>query len=72
MTIVFFWSSPIFMKNNNMESNEIKNKMRVKQTLLDSTTDSAQRKKIINQLLILRCKWDIEQIKLKIEMIEKS
>lgn len=55
-----------------MESTEIKNKMRVKQTLLDSTTDSAQRKKIITQLLILRCKWDIEQIRLKVEMLQKS
>ena len=55
-----------------MESSDIRDHITITQTKLNLTKDLGQRKKIMNQLTILKYKMDIEQIKQKIGMLQKS
>ena len=55
-----------------MESSDIQNQITITHTKLNLTKDSDQRKKIMNQLTILKYKMEIEQIKQKIRMLQKS
>ena len=55
-----------------METNDIRKQMSVTQTQLNNTTDAEQRRKITNQLTILKYKAQIEEIKHKIQMLQNS
>lgn len=53
-----------------METNYIRNQMTIKQTELNLTHQPDQRKKITNQLTILRYRLEIENIKEKIKKLQ--
>ena len=55
-----------------MENLDIENQMTVKQTELNLTSDTDQRKKIMNQLAILKYKLDIDNLRRKIEKLQKN
>lgn len=55
-----------------MENLDIKNQMTVRQTELNLTSDTDQRKKIMNQLAILKYRLEIDNPRHKIEQLQIS
>jgi hypothetical protein len=63
--------TPIFIIKPFMETN-LNNQLTLKNTELNLTTDAEQRKKITNQLTILKYRKEIEALQQKIKLLQQN
>ena len=71
MTIIYFWTLGYLLRKPTMENMDLQNQLNLKQTELNYSKDADTRKKIENEISILRLKLEIVKIRDRIEYLKQ-